>query len=300
MKNIKKITSIILAVVLIFAMSSVAFAAPNSGTPIGTAYEQQVFVMEAAKLNAYRGGIDFPEEELWDYDDLTYRYNDSEGNVWRYYEGLNWIISKENEQWMYIELEDGTLYIVDNPSVTLDRNLVIPSSLEGKTVSAVRYAARGYGEDSTLSVTIPDTVTNIDYSTFRNCSDLQRVVIPSSVKSIERGAFDLTDNIELYYCGTEEQWNEIIVWNHPTYGDDAFWAVTNYDWSCKVDVFSQKRDSYVKAVHFNVDPSTLEDIVPEEEEPMSPLEKFFSSITSFFATITNFFKIVVSWFSFGK
>lgn len=301
MKNIKKLTSIALAVMLIFAMSSVAFAAPNSGTPIGTAYEQQAFVMEAAKLNAYRGGVDFPEEELWDYDDFTYRYTDSEGNVWRYYEGLNWIISKENEQWMYIELEDGTLYIVDNPSVTLDRNLVIPSSLEGKTVSAVRYAARGYGENSTLSVIIPDTITNIDYSTFRNCSDLQRVVIPASVKSIERGASDLTDNIELYYCGTEEQWNEIVVWNHPTYGDDAFWAVTNYDWSCKVDIFSEKYDSDVKAVHFNVDPSTLEDLVPEEEEPQqSVFDQIFTPVKQFFASVISFFKMVVSWFNFGK
>lgn len=301
MKNIKKLTSIILAVVLIFAMGLVAFAAPNSGTPIGDAYKQERFVMEASKLNVYRGGVDFPEEELWDYDDHTYRYTDSDGNVWRYYENLNWIVSKENELWLYIELTDGTLYIIDNPDVTHDRNLIIPSSLDGKTVSAMRFIGKGYDEDSTLSVVIPNTITNIDYSTFRNISDLKRVVIPASVKSIERGAFDLIDDVELYYCGTEEQWNDIVVWHHPTWQDDSFWAVTNYDWSCKVDVYGEKLDSYVKAVHFNVDPSTLEDIVPEEEEPQqSVFDQIFAPVKQFFASVISFFKMVVSWFNFGK
>ncbi len=301
MKNIKKITSIILAVVLIFAMSSIAFAAPNSGTPIGTAYEQERFVMEASKLNVYRGGDDFPEEKLWDYDEHYKTFTDPDGNLWRYYENLNWIVSKENNKWMYIELEDGTLYVVSNPDVIQDRNIKVPASLDGKVVSAMRYASGGFFDDSTLSVTIPDTITTIDFQTFRNLPDLQRVVIPASVKSIERGAFDLTDNIELYYCGTEEQWNKIVVWNHPTWHDDSFWAVTNYDWSCKRDVYNEKYDSDVKAVHFNIDPSTLEDIVPEtEEEPESPFESFLEGIKSFFATITSFFKVIVSWFTFGN
>lgn len=301
MKNIKKLTSIILAVVLVFAMSSVAFAAPNSGTPIGDAYEQERFVMEASKLNAYRGGMYFPEEELWDYDDHTYRYTDSDGNLWRYYDDLNWIVSKEDDKWMYIELDDGTLYVVSNPSVTHNRNVTVPASLDGKTVTAIRSAG-GIGLDDTpLSITIPDTVTNIDYATFKNQNDLQRVIIPTSVKSIECGAFNLTDDIELYYCGTEEQWSEIVVWHHASYGDNSFWAVTNYDWSCPFDSFDEKCESYVKAVHFNVDPSALEDIVPEaEEEPVSPFDSFLEGIRTFFATITSFFKMIVSWFTFGK
>lgn len=301
MKKIKKLTSVILAVVLIFAMSSVAFAAPNSGTPIGSAYKQQVFVMEASKLNVYRGGVDFPEEKLWDYDEHYKTFTDSEGNLWRYFDNLNWIVSKENNKWMYIELEDGTLYVISNPDVIHERNVTVPASLEGKTVSAIRSAGGMGLDDTPLSITIPDTITIIDFETFRNQNDLQRVVIPASVKSIDRRAFDLTDNIELYYCGTEEQWNEIVVWNHPTWQDDSFWAVTNYDWSCKRDVYDEKLDSFVKAVHFNVDPSTLEDIVPEPEEELeSPFDGFLEGIRTFFATVTSFFKVIVSWFTFGK
>ena len=151
MKNFKKIMSLILAVVFVFSMSSVAFAAPGSGTPIGSAYEQEQFVLDAAYLSAAYSD----EERFWEYDEYTKRYTDEEGNVWRYYNSRNWIVSAEDNRWLYKVLDDGTLYIIDNPDDINDTlNIKIPSKLDGRTVTKVMSA----GDWDTLSITIPDTV----------------------------------------------------------------------------------------------------------------------------------------------
>ena len=68
------------------------------------------------------------------------------------------------------------------------------------------------------SITIPDGVTSIGSSAFLYCSNLSSVVIPDSVTSIGSYAFygciKLTD---VYYTGTQEQWNLIEIdneWNN--------------------------------------------------------------------------------------
>lgn len=62
------------------------------------------------------------------------------------------------------------------------------------------------------SIEIPDTIQIIKESTFDNCSSLVSVVIPASVKKIEYGAFQRCPNLtNVYYKGTEEEWNEIEV-----------------------------------------------------------------------------------------
>ncbi|MBR4050866.1 MAG: leucine-rich repeat protein [Clostridia bacterium] len=293
MKNFKKIMSLILAVVFVFVMSTVAFAAPGSGTPIGSAYEQEQFVLDAAYLSAAYSD----EECFWDRDVYGLSYTDDEGNEWRHYNNKNWLYSNEDDRWLYKVLDDGTLFIVGNPDIEKntekDANIIVPSILEGKTVTKVMSA----GNENTLSIIIPDTVTSIELWAFRNRQNLKRVVIPTSVKSIEVEAFSLTDDIELYYCGTEEQWNDIVVWNHPSTMDMDFWAVTNFNWLEKTHK-GDKVDSFVKAVHFNVDPDTLEDLVPEEEQ--SIFEQIFAPIKTFFATVISFFKMIVSWFTFGQ
>ena len=79
-------------------------------------------------------------------------------------------------------------------------------SKDGKTL--IQYAV---GKPDT-SFTIPDSVTTIDEYAFYGCDSLTSITIPANVTTIGWGAFygcnSLTD---VYYTGTEEQWNAISI-----------------------------------------------------------------------------------------
>lgn len=290
MKNFKKLIAVILAVLMVAAIPMTAFAAPYTGTPIGNQGEQDAYVLDAVYLADWYYSHEDPK---WEYD-ANYRYTDENGTIWRYLNEKNWIVSKENDNWLYVVMEDETLYIIDSPDkVNEDLNLVIPSSLDGKTVTRVM----GAGDNDTLSVEIPNTVTAIDFKTFRNRPSLKRVVIPTSVTSISNIAFELTDDVELYYCGTEEQWNNIIVWHHSSFHDAIHWAVTGFDWLKMPYDHGVIEDTGVSAIYFNVNPAELEPLVPEED-PVEPtlFEKLVSGIAGVIATITGFFKGIFDFF----
>lgn len=63
----------------------------------------------------------------------------------------------------------------------------IPKVIDGISVVSIReYAFDGC---SSITITIPDSVTSIGRSAFRNCTSLTDIIIPDSVTSIGRGAF---------------------------------------------------------------------------------------------------------------
>ena len=64
------------------------------------------------------------------------------------------------------------------------------------------------------SIEIPNSVTSIEDCAFYGCESLETIKVPSSVTSIGMWAFEYCNNItDIYYHGTEEQWNEIDI-NH--------------------------------------------------------------------------------------
>ena len=85
-------------------------------------------------------------------------------------------------------------------------SITIPDSV----TSIGRYAFGGC--TSLTSVTIPDSVTSIGNDAFSHCTSLTSVTIPDSVTSIDDYAFyGCTSLSDVYYAGTEEEWNNISI-----------------------------------------------------------------------------------------
>ena len=62
------------------------------------------------------------------------------------------------------------------------------------------------------SITLPNSVTSISYNAFTNCNRLTSITIGDSVTSIGYSAFSGCSSLtDVYYNGTEEEWNEITI-----------------------------------------------------------------------------------------
>ncbi|MGO5113279.1 leucine-rich repeat protein, partial [Oscillospiraceae bacterium LCP25S3_E10] len=87
----------------------------------------------------------------------------------------------------YSVLDDGTASItkyIDNGSKTVD----IPSTIDGYKVTEIGWSA--FGNCTGLNnVTIPNSVKRIDYNAFIGCTGLKSVTIPNSVTEIAGSAF---------------------------------------------------------------------------------------------------------------
>lgn len=74
-----------------------------------------------------------------------------------------------------------------------------------------------YGCRSLANMVIPDGVTSIEEWTFAWCTNLVSIAIPSSVTIIEEYAFYQDVLEDVYYSGTEAEWNRIVHRDSPAY-----------------------------------------------------------------------------------
>ncbi len=89
-------------------------------------------------------------------------------------------------EFSYTELSDGSVSITKYNGTEAD--VAVPSTLDGKTVSAVGANAFEYNRNIT-SVSLPDTVTSIGERAFNDCVNLTTVNFTDSVTTISKGAF---------------------------------------------------------------------------------------------------------------
>lgn len=86
-----------------------------------------------------------------------------------------------------------------------DKNLVIPNELDGYPV--VSIGKHAFYEESIESVRVPDNVIIIEDGAFFGCAKLKNIVLPNSVLSVGRNAFD---NTKYYY--TESNWKNNVLY----------------------------------------------------------------------------------------
>ena len=123
-----------------------------------------------------------------------------------------------NDDFEWKENEDGGITITDYTGNGGD--VVIPSEIDGKSVTSIGYGAFSDCTGLTsitipdsvtkigtmaffwctglTSVTIPDSVTSIGYSAFFGCTGLTDVTIPDSVTKINYNVFDKCEALTVY------------------------------------------------------------------------------------------------------
>ena len=89
-------------------------------------------------------------------------------------------------------LDDGT-YEITGVKTNPPANLIIPSTYLGKKVTSIGYNA--FFDQDLISVTIPDSITNIGDFAFAMCSSLNSIAIPDGVMSLGDFAFARCSNL---------------------------------------------------------------------------------------------------------
>lgn len=87
-------------------------------------------------------------------------------------------------------LSDNTIEITKHYDI--EEKVVIPSKVNGKTVSKIGYTAFNENLYNMKEVVIPEGVKTIDDMAFSHCENLKRVSIPNTVTSIGKAAFEYT------------------------------------------------------------------------------------------------------------
>ena len=137
-------------------------------------------------------------------------------------------ITVDNNNKYYSNDEYGVLFnkdkttLIQYPIGNTRINYTIPDS-----VITINYSAF-YHCTNLTSVTIGNSVTTIGYDAFFWCNSLTSVTIPDSVTTIGDYAFYGCDRLKnVYYGGTEAQWNEISI---DYYNDELYNATIHYNY----------------------------------------------------------------------
>ena len=91
----------------------------------------------------------------------------------------------------------------------------LPSKLNTISEEAFYYC------DSLVNIELPQMLKKIEKNAFLNCKKLVEITMHSNIEFIGENAFDKCDSLEnLFYTGTEEEWDELVQATYQKYLDD--------------------------------------------------------------------------------
>lgn len=116
----------------------------------------------------------------------------SMGNVFAY----QWSDYYQDD--IYFDSNSKLYYSLSGNLVTIEgvaegvKQVTVPSNIKGKTVTTITMGAFEpmYGINSTLqSISLPDTVNNIQFGAFENCINLTTIKLPKKLKTLDSYVF---------------------------------------------------------------------------------------------------------------
>ncbi len=239
----KKIISILLVIATMMCITIPAIAAEGEkaeeALPNGAAYALDQHAKDTAS-----------EEKNWSGEENT--YTDDDGNTWKYVNGRNYVVSKDDSKYLYRVIADNEIAIIhDYTAESFDGEAIIPSELDGKTVTKIDAYAF-YGCANVTGIRIPDTVKEVGYYAFAYCSNIERVVIGSSVKIFNvQALYNVTRTVQIFFTGSEEDADAIVVWDKQKLS-----AKIKFNWHSLTN--NNKEEEKENFVQYNVDADKLE------------------------------------------
>lgn len=116
-------------------------------------------------------------------------------------------VSSEDSRFSYYLNADGGVKVKASEGALFKGNMIIPTSLDGKTVTAI--SERGFiGQNFMMSLEIPESVTMIGDSAFSNCTSLLNVSINGIITDIGSYPFYATP-----YEDTLEKKGDFVILN---------------------------------------------------------------------------------------
>ncbi len=131
------------------------------------------------------------------YFSTPYYYSETDpgvfGYYWHYVEGIPtaWVYQEDpNAKYFNFYLQDDDTYRITGAKdeSALPAELVLPATYHGKPVTAISDTAFD-GCTNLISVTLPDSITDLGYATFEGCTALTTINIPDGVTYIEDYVF---------------------------------------------------------------------------------------------------------------
>ena len=196
----KKINFVAVSLIIVF-MFNLTFGSivslANSETNVETSSEEKVGeAIDKENIDENNGE---KEEKI----PSELYYEKREKKVQKKQRSISTLAESSESNYTYKTLSDGTLSITDYVG-GYTYNLVIPSTIDGKTVTEIDSYAF-YNADIAGSVTIPNTVKKINSLAFYYCDRISSIKIGSGVTSIGESAFVLTYNNKSYEVDANNQ-----------------------------------------------------------------------------------------------
>ena len=144
---------------------------------------------------------------------------------------------KENENFCYVE--DGDEIIITKIKEECGDKVIIPEQIEGKNVVNIDSTAFDEVRDQVKDVDIKSNIKIIEKGLFKNCKILSKLILPSTIETIEDEAFYNAEELKVLAIQPNEN-NNISI------------AQTAFD-NCEINIISTHEDvkKYVKTQSSN-------------------------------------------------